>query len=246
MLFIGTATVYLEISGLKILVDPSFYHANKTIHLGWGLRSKRLIPPAIDISDLPKPNMVLISHTHKDHWDDEAKAGIDRDTKIITNQKAAIKLQRDGSTKVIGLSNGESHQQDPIKIKALPAQHGPKFMIPFTGSVIGFGIETKNGNIWISGDTIGTKSLDLALEEFDPKIGIVYFGGVRYILPKLTFDAKNGKQTVEKTEMDICYPVHFDDWSHFRTTRAQIEKEFSDISTKLVFPPRGETIDLWK
>ena len=47
LIFIGTATVFLEIDGVKLIVNPAFYHGPKTVNMGWGLRSKRLLPPAI-------------------------------------------------------------------------------------------------------------------------------------------------------------------------------------------------------
>ena len=51
--FIGTATVLVQYGTLTFLTDPNFLHAGDHAHLGYGLRSKRLTNPALELSELP-------------------------------------------------------------------------------------------------------------------------------------------------------------------------------------------------
>lgn len=67
--FIGTATVLIRYQGVTILTDPNFLHKGEHVHLGYGLRSKRLTDPALELSQLPPINLVVLSHFHEDHFD---------------------------------------------------------------------------------------------------------------------------------------------------------------------------------
>src|SRR5512146_246284 len=58
--FIGTATVIIRYGGLTLLTDPNFLHKGDHAHLGYGLTSKRLTNPAIELEDLPHVDMVIL------------------------------------------------------------------------------------------------------------------------------------------------------------------------------------------
>ncbi len=241
--FIGTATCLLEVDGVRLLTDPAFYHGDDRIHLGWGLFSRRLVPPVVDVIDVV--DVILLTHTHLDHFDQPAVDFLGKDLPIITNVGAASKLRSKGFGDVTGLRVGEEIEFGGIRLRGLPAHHGPFFMRPFTGSVIGFGLECSHGRLWISGDTVGTADLKVSLSEFDPHVGIVFFGGVRFLF-RLTFDGIDALETLRHaSSLSFVHEVHVDDWSHFRTGRADISRVFEGSDVCLVFPPRGKTIGLW-
>jgi L-ascorbate metabolism protein UlaG (beta-lactamase superfamily) len=65
--WIGHASVYVEIDGLRLLLDPVFAERVSPIAIG----PKRFHAPPIALADLPKIDAVLISHDHYDHLDME-------------------------------------------------------------------------------------------------------------------------------------------------------------------------------
>jgi len=65
--WIGHASVYVEVDGLRLLLDPVFAERVSPIAIG----PKRFHPPPIALADLPKIDAVLISHDHYDHLDME-------------------------------------------------------------------------------------------------------------------------------------------------------------------------------
>src|SRR6478609_3446025 len=65
--WIGHASVYVEIDGLRVLLDPVFAERVSPIPVG----PRRFHPPPIALADLPTIDAVLVSHDHYDHLDME-------------------------------------------------------------------------------------------------------------------------------------------------------------------------------
>src|SRR5205814_8481278 len=67
--WIGHATVQLRIGGMTVLTDPVL---SNRIGVGMGLITagpKRFVAPALKLNQLPKLDLILISHAHFDHLD---------------------------------------------------------------------------------------------------------------------------------------------------------------------------------
>ena len=94
--FIGTATVLVRLGTFTFLTDPNFLHAGDHAHLGYGLRSQRLTDPALELSELPPLDFVLLSHHHGDHFDHVVERLLDRTLPIITEPDSAKKLRKLG------------------------------------------------------------------------------------------------------------------------------------------------------
>ncbi len=62
--FVGTATTILEWEGIRLMTDPNFLHAGDHVHLGPGVTGTRQTNPAIDLHQLPRIDVVLLSHYH--------------------------------------------------------------------------------------------------------------------------------------------------------------------------------------
>ena len=63
--WIGHASVYVELDGVRMLVDPIFSEYASPFELG----PRRFHPPPIALAELPKIDAVLITHDHYDHLD---------------------------------------------------------------------------------------------------------------------------------------------------------------------------------
>ncbi|EXJ75125.1 uncharacterized protein A1O5_01821 [Cladophialophora psammophila CBS 110553] len=96
LFFVGTATTILEWEGLRLMTDPNFLHAGDHVHLGPGVRGTRKTNPAVDLHDLPHIDLVLLSHYHADHFDQEVEASLRRDLPIITTPHAHKHLTHKG------------------------------------------------------------------------------------------------------------------------------------------------------
>ncbi|KAJ6564046.1 beta-lactamase-like protein [Mycena capillaripes] len=144
--FVGTATTILEWEGIRLMTDPNFLHAGDHVHLGPGVTGTRQTEPAIDLHDLPRIDLVLLSHYHADHFDEKVESSLRRTLPIITTHHAqehlASKPNGEAFTNVHALESFESmmvdvrssppsdidkgHEEFPaIKVTGMPGKHVP-------------------------------------------------------------------------------------------------------------------------
>ena len=64
--FINHASFLIRFPGAVILTDPIF--SERCSPVSWA-GPKRVRPPGIPLQDLPRPDIVLLSHNHYDHMD---------------------------------------------------------------------------------------------------------------------------------------------------------------------------------
>lgn len=64
--FIGHATTLIQVDGQNLLTDPIWSERASPISF---VGPRRYVPPAIDFDDLPRIDIVMISHDHYDHLD---------------------------------------------------------------------------------------------------------------------------------------------------------------------------------
>jgi glyoxylase-like metal-dependent hydrolase (beta-lactamase superfamily II) len=83
--WIGHATVLLRVGGMTLLTDPVLF--NK-VGVGLGLMTggpRRLIAPALRVRELPKIDLILISHAHFDHLDRPTLQRLPKHVPVITS-----------------------------------------------------------------------------------------------------------------------------------------------------------------
>jgi Beta-lactamase superfamily domain len=82
--WLGHATVLINFFGIKILTDPVLYPRIGIRLPGLTVGPKRLTASALTVRDLPKIDIVLLSHAHFDHFDMRTLHRFHRSTRVIT------------------------------------------------------------------------------------------------------------------------------------------------------------------
>ena len=125
-IWIGHSSFLIKKNGITILTDPIFSErASPFKNIG----PKRLIPPAIYLTDIPNIDYVTISHNHYDHLD------IDSLVKISKNYPDVVFLVPAGDLKLLErkkIRNAyqfnwwESYESKDITFTFTPVQHWSK------------------------------------------------------------------------------------------------------------------------
>lgn len=254
--FIGTATVLIRFAGFTILTDPNFLHAGDHVHLGYGLRAKRLTEPSRELSSLPKLDCVILSHMHEDHFDRGVQRELDKSVPIVTTPQAAGALHALGFQVIypletwttIRLAKGPAS----LRISAMPGTHGPgplAFALPAVmGSMLDF--ETGNGErlrLYISGDTLLHERLAEIPKRFPSiDIALLHLGGTRVLGVMVTMDGAQGVRLLQLVAPRIAVPIHYDDYDRFRSPLSDFEREVerAGLTGSVRYLARGETLAL--
>jgi L-ascorbate metabolism protein UlaG (beta-lactamase superfamily) len=176
LFFVGTATTIIEWAGLRILTDPNFLHAGDHVHLGPGVNATRQTNPAVDLEDLPRIDVIFLSHYHEDHFDKEVEDKLTRDIPIITTPHAHQCLTSKGDesftnvhaldtwdTMVLDIeTEGSSKKQPSVKIRGMPGKHVPPGLLNTANDILG-AVPPTNGwmiELGYSDQSINSKSED--------------------------------------------------------------------------------------
>ena len=235
--FIGTATVLIRYQGITILTDPNFLHKGDHVHLGYGLRSQRLTNPALELSQLPPIDLVILSHLHEDHFDQLVQRELSRDTLIVTTREAGGNLRRIGFRRPVSLSTWEALEirkgDARLVITAMPGRHGPPVLSALLPSVMGTMLDfaTQGAQpryrMYISGDTLVFDDIALIPHRFPGiDLALLHLGGTRvFKMIKVTMDGKDGVQMLGIIAPRRAIPIHFNDYDVFKSPLEDFQRE---------------------
>jgi len=158
--WIGHSTVLIRVDGFTILTDPVF---STRIGIGIGpfvLGIKRLIQPAVELSDLPVPDLILLSHAHMDHLDRPSLRQLEGlATTVVTAAGTSDLLRVNRYRSVQELRWDGSYQAGPARVRAFEVKHwGARTRTDVHRGYNGYLIEAGRHRIVFGGDTAYTES----------------------------------------------------------------------------------------
>ena len=156
--WLGHSTVLLKVDGLFILTDPVFSD-RAGLNLGpITLGLKRLTAPALDANHIPRPDLILLSHAHMDHFDVPSLRALEHpQTSIITATKTSDLLRADRYKSVRELGWGERARVGAAEVRALEVNHwGARMRTDTYRGYNGYLIEAGRYRILFGGDTAAT------------------------------------------------------------------------------------------
>lgn len=172
--WLGHSTVLLKVDGVTILTDPVF---SDRVGLSLGpltLGLKRLTAPALSLARIPRPDVIVLSHAHMDHFDlPSLRALENRRTSVITASETSDLLRVGRYRGVQELKWGQSARVGAAEIRAVEVKHwGARMRSDTYRGYNGYLIEAGGYRILFAGDTADTaafralrtsKPVDLAI-----------------------------------------------------------------------------------
>ena len=172
--WLGHSTVLLKCEGFTILTDPIFSD-RAGISMGpVTLGVKRLVAPALACSELPKIDLILLSHAHMDHFDIPSLRRLEsRRTSVVTASKTRDLLRPERYAKVRELHWGEEARFNAGLVRAFEVSHwGSRLRRDKWRGYNGYLVEAGRFRLVFAGDTAYTpefrklrssRSIDLAI-----------------------------------------------------------------------------------
>lgn len=153
VIFINHATMLIQMDGINILTDPVYSKRTSPISF---MGPKRVKLPGVRFEDLPKIDIILISHNHYDAFDvNTLDRLILRDNpKILFGIGNGFYLNEKDPKNVIEMNWGDEFAFKKIKFTFLPNQHWSKRNLSDTNkSLWGSFVIEGSRKIYFAGDT---------------------------------------------------------------------------------------------
>jgi L-ascorbate metabolism protein UlaG (beta-lactamase superfamily) len=221
--FLGHASLLIEVANKSIIVDP-FITANK--------KAKH-----IDINNL-KADYILLTHAHEDHILDAEVIAKNTKAKIVSNFEIVShyeKLGIDGHP----MNHGGTWNFDFGRLTMVNAIHSSSFPDgSYGGNPAGFVLETKEGNIYIAGDTALT--LDMKLISIQSRLNLA-------ILPigdNFTMGIDSAIIAADFVEADKVLAYHFDTFGYIEINHEYAIQKFKKKNKELIILEIGESITI--
>ena len=257
--WIGHATVLINLYGKIILTDPVLFEQVGIPVFNYKIGPQRAVLPALDINEIPKPDVILISHAHMDHMDYQTLEAI---TKKYPNQIDCITAANtkdvieDLSWKSLTeIDWNKEFNLNEIKFTGVEVVHNgwryPGEKDRSNGdkdgrSYNGYIIERLGKKIFFAGDTaFNEKFKELKNEKID--IAIIPVGGY---VPKYYYHCNPEealKMADEYINAKYFIPIHantFEEKSELDKPLKWLKKIKFDYNLKVVIDEIGQTFTL--
>jgi L-ascorbate metabolism protein UlaG (beta-lactamase superfamily) len=216
--WIGHASTYVEIDGLRFLLDPVFAERVSPLAIGPG----RFHPPPIALADLPRIDVVLISHDHYDHLDmDTVRHLAQRGSRFLVPLGIGAHLERWGvpPAQVDELEWWQERSLGHLRIVCTPTRH-----------YSGRGLGDRSATLWSSWSVIG------------PQHRFFYSGDTGYGKLFRDIGARLGPFDLAFIKVGSYGPGAA--WTDIHMTPEQAVQVHRDVRARRMFPVHWSTFNL--
>ncbi|MFZ2523188.1 MAG: MBL fold metallo-hydrolase [Minisyncoccia bacterium] len=212
--FISHSTVLIQTKGLNIITDPVF--SSKIGPLPF-IKLHRYRDPGIKIEELPKIDLVLLSHNHYDHLDLKSLRYIS----IRDNPKIFTPLGNSHYLKIHRIKGAEDMDwwdrkeiNSEIKVVCVPSQHFSARAISDKNKTLwsGFVLETPRGNIYFAGDTGYGDFIQRIKEKYDKfLIGLIPIGAYKpeWFMAPVHISPEEAIKVHKELSVETSVAIHF-------------------------------------
>jgi L-ascorbate metabolism protein UlaG (beta-lactamase superfamily) len=171
-------------------------------------------------------DLCVVTHLHRDHFDDTAAALLPKELPIVT-QPASV----DG-LRAYGFENVSSEHS---AITLTGGRHGTGDLAAALGPVSGFVLD----GVYVAGDTIWCDEVAGAIAEHQPRVVIVNGGAARFLTgDPIVMDAADVRAVRAATDATVVV-VHLESINHC-LERRDVYREIPGV----LVPGDGETLEL--
>ncbi|HJQ46429.1 MAG TPA: MBL fold metallo-hydrolase [Amycolatopsis sp.] len=245
--FVGGPTALLEMSGKRLLTDPTFSPAG-VLETTPGRPLTKTEDPAVSRETIGEIDAVLLSHDqHVDNLDPAGRKLVGEVLLTLTTVSGARRL---GGT-AQGLPPWAAISLGPLEVISVPAQHGPPGCEPVTGEVTGFVLRRRGvPSVYVSGDNA---SLDvvraIAKRVGHIDVALLFAGAARTSLldgAPLTLTSEDAAEATRILGAKMVIPLHTRGWAHFSEGPDAVRKAFANagLSDRLRMLEPGERLTL--
>jgi L-ascorbate metabolism protein UlaG (beta-lactamase superfamily) len=240
------ATLIISINNKRILVDPLLSNAGSMAPIPKvpNQNYNPLVELRVSIDNIINCDAVLVTHTHRDHFDDAAAKLLSKNTPVFCQPEDEIKMQSNGFTDVHPID--DSYIWDNIIFNRTAGKHGHDEMAEKMAPVSGYVISCpQEPPIYIAGDTVWCREVEKSIEKFQPEVIVCNCGGAQFDHGKpITMTNEDIYEITRRYENIKIIAIHMEAWNHCRLSRKELKQYISANNISNVFIPQdGEILN---
>lgn len=145
--WIGHATYLVQLGGRNVLTDPIWVDRLAIV--------RRNVAPGVAMQDLPKIDIVVVTHNHRDHMDAATLQQIGPEPVYVVPKGLARWFERAGLKRVVEMEWWEEREVEGVHVTFVPSQHwSRRGMFDENDSLWGgYVLEREGARVYHSGDT---------------------------------------------------------------------------------------------
>lgn len=234
--WIGHSTFLLRLPGLNILTDPVFSQRCSPVQFAG---PKRVRAPGIALADLPKLDVILLSHNHYDHMDIASLRALYRHSpgvQIVTTLGNAAYLAKKNLPGVIELDWWQAAQVKGATITVTPARHFAARTLWDRNETLwgGLFLDYQGHKIFFAGDTGYTKYFTEIRERLGaPTLAMLPIGAYepRWMMGPVHMNPADAVQAMLDLEAARAVGIHF---GTFQLTAEPIDAPLHDLKAAML------------
>jgi L-ascorbate metabolism protein UlaG (beta-lactamase superfamily) len=241
------ATLRVKIDKLVLLVDPmlSEVGAMPPIQDSGDDRRNPLIPLPMSLDEILRDvSAVLITHTHRDHWDPAATERIPKNLRILCQPEDADKFHEWGYDDVRPIHSAAVLGH--VTIYRTGAEHGTGEIAKKMAPVSGYFLNARSGeSIYVAGDTIWCNHVCDTLMRYRPHVTVVNTGAARFTKgDPITMSADDVIRTAREAPFTKVVAVHMQAINHCGLLRKDLALKLAEanIGDEVILPIEGEEL----
>ncbi|WP_437317174.1 MBL fold metallo-hydrolase [Sorangium sp. So ce385] len=248
VLWVGHATVLVQIDDKLILTDPVF---TSTV----GLMVPRLVEPGLDPEELPPIDAVLISHMHLDHLSLGSLSMIEPKVRTLLVPRGGLVYVPNYRFASVEVPTWTTWRQGDLKITAVPVRHsGYRYGLDrdwMTESFTGYVVEYHGVTVYFGGDTAYDRALFVDTRARFPAIDLALMPiapvGPRDFMESKHVDPAEAVQAFFDLGARRMMAIHFDTFINSTDTFGQAPRELRRVMAarglgpdRVILPRHGE------
>jgi L-ascorbate metabolism protein UlaG (beta-lactamase superfamily) len=246
------ATSVISLKGLNLLLDPMLNPKGTMGPIANAANQNRFPLVDLPLSEaelgelMGRLNGALVTHIHRDHWDDRAKEILPKALPVICQAEDEGALRQAGFSQVYPIHTQIDWRG--IQIFRTGGQHGTGEIGKKMGIVSGYVLKAEGEPVlYVAGDTVWCPEVKEALQTYRPEVVVLYSGAASFLTGgPITMNAEHVIAVCREIPPAKVIVIHMETLTHCLLTRADLQKRLAQegLAPRVQIPKDGEVLSL--